>query len=63
MKFLLRMVLRSTVRRLRSLEPTWLSTARASFRDDASRARPSGRGTAEQQAALTDTTHHLGPVL
>ena len=63
MKFLLRMVLRSTVRRLRSLEPTWLSTARASFRDDANRAtgRPSGRTrgtTAEQQAALTDTTHH-----
>ena len=52
------MVLRSTVRRLRSLEPTWLSTARASFRNDARRARPSGRVTAEQQAALTDSSHH-----
>ena len=63
MKFLLRMVLRSTVRRLRSLEPTWLSTARASFRNDARRARPSGRVTAEQQAAPTDSADQVGLVL
>ena len=41
----------------------WLSTARASFRNDARRTRPSGRVTAEQQAAPTDSADQLGLVL
>ena len=39
-KLLLDMALRSTVLRFRSSEPGWLSTARASFLNDARRARP-----------------------
>ena len=45
------------------LQPGWLSTARASFRNDARRTRPSGRVTAEQQAAPTDSADQLGLVL
>ena len=45
------------------LQPEWLSTARASFRNDARRTRPSGRVTAEQQAAPTDSADQLGLVL
>ena len=57
------MVLRSTVSMFGPLQPGWLSTARASFRNDARRTRPSERVTAEQQAALTDSAHQLGVVL
>ena len=49
--------------RFRSSEPGWLSTARASFRNDERRCRPSRRVTAEQHTALTDITHHLGLAL
>ena len=62
-KLLLDMALRSTVQRFRSSEPRWLSTARASFRTDERRCRPSGRVTAEQHTALTDITRHLGLAL
>ena len=59
------MVLRSTVSMFGPLQPGWLSTARASFRNDARRTRPSGRVTytAEQQAAPTDSADQLGLVL
>ena len=61
--FLIYMVLRSTVSMFGPLQPGWLSTARASFRNDARRTRPSGRVTAEQQAAPTDSADQLGLVL
>ena len=57
------MVLRSTVSMFGPLQPGWLSTARASFRNDARRTRPSGRVTAEQQAAPTDSADQLDLVL
>ena len=63
MIFLIYMVLRSTVSMFGPLQPGWLSTARASFRNDARRTRPSGRVTAEQQAAPTDSADQLGLVL